>query len=156
MYKEAPGFRPGPRLYLLGFETVLVDAKRSFKLLPIRCGEQSLHQTPLHVCAVANKTLHMGSLQGKTRAGAAGKDAKGEDAKIWKAFQQSCNDDWRVPGGGESYNDVWDRSVGCLERLAREQPIAVRQYLVSHHAPHAPTPSHERHYGGQGESLVPP
>lgn len=35
-------------------------------------------------------------------------------------------------GGGESYNEVWDRSVGCLERLAREQPMAVRAQLENH------------------------
>jgi probable phosphoglycerate mutase len=53
------------------------------------------------------------------------KDAAENNPKTWNAFLQSRNDDtFRVPGGGESYEDLWDRAVGCIERMAAEAAAA--------------------------------
>ena len=57
---------------------------------------------------------HMGRLQGMTR-----KEAAEKDPMAWNAFMNSRNNDaFKVPGGGESYEDMWDRAVGYMERMA--------------------------------------
>ena len=59
---------------------------------------------------------HMGRLQGVTRH-----DAAAKEPQAWHAFLRGRHDDaFRVPGGGESYDDVWDRAVGFVERMAQE------------------------------------
>lgn len=59
---------------------------------------------------------HMGLLQGVPR-----RDVREDPthARAWRAFQ-SGDDAARVPGGGESFDDLWDRTVGFVERLAIE------------------------------------
>ena len=59
---------------------------------------------------------HMGLLQGVPR-----RDVREDPthARAWRAFR-SGDDAARVPGGGESFDDLWDRTVGFVERLAIE------------------------------------
>ena len=66
----------------------------------------------------ALRERHAGSLQGIRRA-----DAPARDPKAWKALRGG-DDATRVPGGGESYDDVWDRVVPWFEDEARARARA--------------------------------
>ena len=59
---------------------------------------------------------HMGLLQGVPR-----RDVREDPthARAWRAFR-SGDDAASIPGGGESFDHLWDRTVGFVEHLAAE------------------------------------
>ena len=61
---------------------------------------------------------HVGVLQGVSRA-----DAPATHRDAFRAFR-SRDDAARVPGGGESFDELWDRAVGFLERVAASEPAS--------------------------------
>lgn len=71
---------------------------------------------------------HMGVLQGVSR-----RDADALMPEIWRTFRRGSDDDYAVPGGGESYNDHWDRAVGWMEHAAAKvYPHGARVAVVTH------------------------
>ena len=77
---------------------------------------------------------HMGLLQGVPR-----RDVR-EDrthARAWRAFR-SGDDAASIPGGGESFDHLWDRTVGFVQHLAAEtKPSAPRRPAASPSSPTA-------------------
>ena len=70
----------------------------------------------------------MGVLQGVSR-----RDADALMPEIWRTFRRGSDDDYAVPGGGESYNDHWDRAVGWMEHAAAKvYPHGARVAVVTH------------------------
>ena len=62
---------------------------------------------------------HVGRLQGLLRS-----EAREKDPTAWRAFR-SKDDSMKIPNGGESFDDLWDRTVGFVEATAVKRAMEI-------------------------------
>jgi len=112
--------RPRTRLPRPGLPVVTSDLSRAVDtaraladaLVRISDGCLGTGEDDVVVMTQKLRERHVGRLQGVARD-----DARRADPKAWRAFV-SRDDSQRIPDDGESYDDLWDRTVGFVENLA--------------------------------------